>query len=110
MKPVSFHCSYRIEWDDVAIFALVKDANGVILETGKPVEWQPYLRGTASAPEPTMAISHQEAGALINALWDAGFRPRNVGSAGELGATQRHLADMRTIAFSKIGITDGEKT
>ena len=39
---------------------------------------------------------------LIDALWDAGVRPSNgEGSAGQLGATERHLEDMRKLVFER---------
>jgi hypothetical protein len=38
-------------------------------------------------------------------LWNCGLRPtEGSGSAGSLAATQRHLDDMRTVAFHKLGI------
>jgi hypothetical protein len=37
---------------------------------------------------------------LIDALWTAGLRPtEGHGSTGQLAATERHLEDMRALAF-----------
>jgi len=38
-------------------------------------------------------------------LWAAGVRPtEGTGSAGSLSATEKHLSDMRIIAFNQLGI------
>lgn len=51
-------------------------------------------------PAPTMYLNPTEAQVLMDSLWDAGIRPtEGHGSAGAIGATQRHLDDMRKIAF-----------
>lgn len=61
-----------------------------------------YLVGAwgARLPPPT------EAQELMDNLWRCGFRPtEGKGSAGQLAATDRHLQDMRAIAFHKLGVT-----
>lgn len=45
-----------------------------------------------------LTINETEAQGLMESLWKAGIRPRSgEGSVGQLGATERHLADMRAI-------------
>lgn len=39
---------------------------------------------------------------LMDELWREGFRPKDIGTAGHLSATQKHLEDMRAIAFAKL--------
>ncbi|MCK4521163.1 MAG: hypothetical protein KAU20_01225 [Nanoarchaeota archaeon] len=52
-----------------------------------------------------LKLSNQEAVSMIDSLWLAGVRPSNgEGSSGQLAATEKHLKDMRTIAFSSMGI------
>jgi len=42
--------------------------------------------------------------ALVDACWRAGIRPEALqADASEIGATKRHLEDMRAIAFHKVG-------
>ena len=49
---------------------------------------------------PTTLISETAAQRLIDDLWDCGLRPsEGTGSAGQLAATQKHLADMRALVF-----------
>lgn len=54
-------------------------------------------------PEPSMRLSMPSAQKLMDELWSCGIRPtEGTGSAGSLAATERHLSDMRTIAFGKL--------
>jgi hypothetical protein len=53
-----------------------------------------------SLREPTISLSPHEAQMLMDQLWQCGMRPtEGTGSAGSLAATERHLKDMREIAF-----------
>ena len=45
-----------------------------------------------------LTINNTEAQILMESLWKAGIRPRSgEGSVGQLGATERHLSDMRAL-------------
>ena len=53
--------------------------------------------------DPTISIGLDEAQTLMDDLWQAGFRPtEGSGSAGSLRATEKHLTDMRKIAFKQM--------
>lgn len=53
--------------------------------------------------KPLFKLEDTEAQLLMDQLWDSGIRPtEGSGSAGALAATQRHLEDMRELAFSQI--------
>lgn len=53
--------------------------------------------------DPTLRIGRNEAQLLMDDLWNAGLRPtEGTGSAGSLRATEKHLDDMRKIAFSQL--------
>lgn len=55
--------------------------------------------------EPTARLSRDDAQTLMDDLWMCGLRPtEGMGSAGSLKATERHLEDMRKIAFSKLNL------
>lgn len=59
--------------------------------------------GTSIAP--TLVASKEELQALADSLWEAGVRPMQAeGSAGQLAAVERHLADMRHLAFAKTDV------
>jgi len=52
--------------------------------------------------EPTMRLTRSEAAELLDALWRVGVRPSNgEGNAGQLGATEKHLEDMRRLVFDE---------
>jgi len=54
---------------------------------------------------PTVKISKTAAQVLMDDLWNSGIRPtEGAGSAGSLRATEKHLEDMRKIAFFKLGV------
>lgn len=68
------------------------------------VSFQEYPAGTR--PEHIDTMTPTEAQELMDNLWRCGFRPtEGKGSAGQLAATDRHLQDMRAIAFHKLGVT-----
>ena len=50
-----------------------------------------------------LSIGRTEAQVLMDDLWHCGYRPtEGTGSAGSLMATEKHLADMRKIAFKQL--------
>ena len=56
---------------------------------------------------PFLSLEYGELERLMTAMWAAGIRPANgEGSPGQLGATERHLADMKKIAFKQLGIKE----
>ena len=55
--------------------------------------------------EPTLRIDMDAGQTLMDDLWNAGLRPtEGAGSARSLRATEKHLSDMRKIAFNKLSI------
>jgi hypothetical protein len=58
---------------------------------------------------PVTSINQTEAQVLMDSLWDCGIRPtEGSGSAGAMAAVQKHLEDMRTIAFRGLGMEKGK--
>lgn len=56
-------------------------------------------------PEPLVKFDRATAQALIDQLWNDGFRPQAVMTADATNRAQaEHLDDMRAIAFAKLGI------
>ncbi len=56
-------------------------------------------------PDQSFSLEIEAAQTLMDDLWNAGIRPtEGAGSAGAMLATQKHLADMRTLAFHKLGV------
>jgi len=72
----------------------------VIREDGKigRLEFDERLDGCFSPPTLRLPDRSSEAQALMDRLWACGLRPtEGSGSAGALAATERHLADLRTL-------------
>lgn len=54
--------------------------------------------GLFEEASPALIINETEAQGLMESLWQAGIRPKSgEGSVGQLGATERHLNDMRAM-------------
>lgn len=49
--------------------------------------------------KPLLVIDRQDPALqdLLNQLWELGIRPKDIGTAGHLSATQAHLADMKAL-------------
>ena len=57
--------------------------------------------------DPTVRISDEEAQTLMDDLWRCGLRPtEGSGSAGAMRAVEKHVADLRKIAFKALDIPD----
>lgn len=65
---------------------------------GTPIEFKPRGADTY-IDDPSMAISYDDAVALLDALIAAGVKPSDQGSTGQLNAVKAHLEDMRTLVF-----------
>lgn len=56
--------------------------------------------------EPMCRLTPEAAQRLMDDLWTCGLRPtEGAGSAGSLAATERHLADMRTLVSKALDVT-----
>lgn len=67
-----------------------------------PVAFKRLEEGDA-LPGPTLSLTQAAAQQMVDELWRCGVRPSNgTGSAGSLAATEKHLADMRAIAFGML--------
>jgi hypothetical protein len=74
----------------------------------KDVVLEKYDPMTAGSFDPVAPLSLDPAQAqtLMDDLWHCGIRPtEGTGSAGAMAATQRHLEDLRKVAFHALKIT-----
>jgi hypothetical protein len=53
-------------------------------------------------PPPLFDLSNDAAQKLFDQLYDLGYRQTDTGTAGHLKATEKHLEDMRKIAFDQL--------
>ncbi len=69
---------------------------------GKTTEFERFERNGQMIP-PTLELDEQAAQELMDSLWDVGIRPaEGKGSAGQMGATLKHLEDMQAIAYQAL--------
>jgi hypothetical protein len=95
----------RTHWGSIEVRFACQLLPGNQTACAKPVEFEAVENG--AWVEPTMVLGHDEAQQLIDELWRSGLRPtEGAGSAGQLASTERHLADMRAIAFHKLGVPE----
>ena len=88
----SIHYSFMTKRGEVCVALPV--SYKVLEDPDVPVERIPMMTVPASAAQQ-----------LMDDLWLAGFRPtEGTGSAGAYAAVQKHLEDMRHIAFSKLSV------
>lgn len=99
-RGLKFYAQSQIWIDGIAVGIGMFGDGGKTSAVAR-LDFVPYDRYAADAPaDPTMRLSHDEARDLMDALWGAGVRPSNgEGNTGQLGATQKHLEDMRTLVF-----------
>lgn len=73
-------------------FAVAQSLNMVDLPAGQQAD-------------PFMRLKPEDAQQLMDELWRCGIRPsQEEGSTGQAAATQRHLDDMRTLAFHALKV------
>jgi hypothetical protein len=92
--------AHRNPWDADVEIMLTLHENGKPVSTCKTLEFEPQAEG-AHRLNPTFRLYGHEAQELMDMLWNCGVRPTEVGSAGQLAATERHLADMRRLVFEE---------
>lgn len=75
-----------------------------VVAVAKPIEFIPIEPG-AEVGEPTAMLTLDHLQNLMDQLWSLGFRPeRGQLSVGQVAAVNRHLEDMRTLAFAKLEV------
>jgi len=90
----------RFQMNRIALAVFVTTQNGERL-VAAPVALNAY--SDQEIIEPLLTLSHDEAQLLMEELWQAGVRPAQAaGSVGQLGAVEKHVADMRSIAFGAL--------
>lgn len=79
---------------------------GVSQAIAKPFVLEQVEDGVLIA-EPFIKLDIASAQQLMDELWRCGIKPtEGTGSAGSLKATERHLEDMRKVAFKYLNISE----
>lgn len=92
-----FYARYAPEWDAYELHSIKTDINGN-KQIASPICYYNFVPGTMSPP--FVRLELEKAQALLQQLWDAGLRPKEVGTLGQLSAMQYHLEDMRRLVFN----------
>lgn len=102
MKYLRFSATRSRFMPTIELFAGVEWPNGD-LDIVQPVTLK--REDADMFHQPFITLGREQAQNLMDELWNCGLRPSDgAGSAGQQAATEKHLADMRTIAFHKLGI------
>lgn len=103
MKDIRAYAQYNVCAQSIDVYFMVGDA---VAQPVTVVE----RRDHSSRIEPAICLNDTAAQMLMDQLWNCGIRPsEGSGSAGALAATQKHLEDMRQIAFNMLDINAGSK-
>ena len=96
---IQIKCFLRPSHRDIAV--ILDSPSGVMTH----IEFTPVQPGAAAPDEAVLSLREEDAQILMDSLWDCGIRPaQGKGSAGQLSAVNRHLEDMRVIAFNSLEI------
>jgi hypothetical protein len=94
------------DYDTDVINLFGKEIRGRERKYIEPVTWKDR-EDKLQILKPFLELEKHNAQKLMDDLWDCGLRPsEGSGSAGALKKTENHLADMRKIAFHKLGIKE----
>ncbi len=89
--------------DRIGVTLLAYDTDARQRFEAKPIEWEE--RRITEPLSTHFTISLDDAQELMDLLWKIGIRPtEGAGTAGSMAATQKHLDDLRTIAFHSLKI------
>jgi hypothetical protein len=99
MERIEFRAQREIFSGRIEINVLRVGLPGGCKELARPLTFEAYPEDTYIADR-TMRIEPDEAQRLMDELWACGIRPAaGAGTAGAMAATEKHLEDMRNIAF-----------
>jgi hypothetical protein len=87
---------------------LMDEGNQGQLFVAQPVVMKAEEEAYARRLDPMVTLPMALAQQLMDELWNCGLRPtEGTGSAGSLAATERHLADMKALAFHALKVPRG---
>lgn len=106
MRHLRFHAGREFLRNTIAIHLADERPNGQVM-VAQPVVFSPPVDDSVMFTDPMLRMPVASAQNLMDELWSAGLRPtEGAGSAGSLAATERHLADMKAIAFHTLKINN----
>lgn len=95
-------------WGNSGVELRILDNDGTHRAHVERVTFESHERGEMIPA--AVLLRPAEAQKLMDSLWHCGLRPtEGHGSVGQLGATERHLADMKQIALHALKIKEKGK-
>jgi len=101
-RSLDFHvnASHNHQWGEYSLQVHARHSGGgVSVATEMVMEKIEYGQ---VAPPPLMTLKKEAAQELFDSLWNSGLRPSRV--VDEFGAKDRHITDLRKIAFKVLKI------
>jgi hypothetical protein len=101
------HAHYDVQTQKIAIrlFGRGPMFGGRKKTLGKPMEFVEHDIHSGEGTPPSIQLDYEQAQELLDTLWENGLRPTEErSSVGAVAAIEKHLDDMRTIAFKQLGI------
>lgn len=99
------HAAYDWSYGQLEIRMLQRHGlNGRLTSHALPVVMEDVKQEDAGrVVQPMMRLSQDQAQQFMDQLWHCGIRPtEGQGSSGQLAAVQKHLDDMRALAFGTL--------
>ena len=88
-------------WDGYSVYVICDNKKRHVTKIEMTIE----DRTPNAYTSPAMVLEPNEAQQIMNELWKVGLRPKDgEGSSAQINSMKEHLADMRKIAFKKLGI------
>lgn len=102
-KAVKLLCKPTPFLDGVELVGFAKDSDRRRYVAS--IAWKEQAERDVYFVDPTVRLSMENAQELMDGLWACGVRPtEGNGSAGAMRAAERHIEDLRKIAFKTLGI------
>jgi hypothetical protein len=102
-KAVKLRCKPTPFLDGVELVGFAKDSDRRRYVAS--IAWKEQNENDVYFVDPTVRLTMENAQELMDDLWASGVRPtEGNGSAGAMRAAERHIDDLRKIAFKTLGI------
>lgn len=102
-KAVKLRCKPTPFLDGVELVGFARDSDR--RKYVASLAWKEQSENDVYFVDPTVRLSMENAQTLMDDLWASGVRPtEGNGSAGAMRAAERHIADLRQIAFKALGV------
>jgi hypothetical protein len=93
--------------DAVEIYLADKQPGRLTVISGLVATSYEYKEGETVQPSPAITINRESAVRLMDAFWNIGIRPsQDAQSVGQLAAIEKHLKDMRRLAFKVLKVDE----